>query len=116
MTSIHTSPFQYERDQERFVELIKKYTGIPKQTLVEYLKEHNIQDMYEHPDTLDVSEERKQKLQEIAEIRRLYQNLRDHDREYKLNSPMAVSDYFSNYYSEKRRQGIRGRSFFRITN
>ncbi|MDN6409160.1 MAG: JAB domain-containing protein [Tetragenococcus halophilus] len=102
MKSIDNRPFQYEQDQERFVELIKKYTGIPKKTLTDYLKEHKIQDMYEHPDTLNVSEERKGKLQEIAEIRRLYQNLRDNNREYKLNNDTKVRDYFTNYYSEKR--------------
>lgn len=93
---------QYDIDQERYIELMNKFTGISKDTLNEYLKDHSVQFIFEHPDSIDITPTQREKVDDLMELRGLYKNLRSDDERYVFNTPEKVGSYFSNYYNEKK--------------
>lgn len=89
----------YKQDENRFIELFSKLTGVSKTKLTNYLKEYSINSIFEHPTSLTTNENQLKKIKSINEMNNLYSNLSQHKDIYKMTSPQVVGDYFKNKFN-----------------
>ena len=52
----------YKQDENRFIELFSKLTGVSKTKLTNYLKEYSINSIFEHPTSLTTNENQLRKI------------------------------------------------------
>ena len=90
---------QYDIDRARFVELFSKFTGISRAKLSNYLEKNPISTIFEHPSSLEISEEQRKRIKELIELRNLYHNLKGYVREYIIDTPDKAGAYFKEYFS-----------------
>lgn len=89
----------YKQDENRFIELFSKLTGVSKTKLTNYLKEYSINSIFEHPTSLTTNENQLKKIKSINEMNNLYSNLSQHKDFYKITSPQDVGNYFQNRFN-----------------
>jgi DNA repair protein RadC len=89
----------YKQDENRFIELFSKLTGVSKTKLTNYLKEYSINSIFEHPTSLTTNENQLKKIKSINEMNNLYSNLSQHKDIYKITSPQDVGNYFQNRFN-----------------
>lgn len=89
----------YKQDENRFIELFSKLTGVSKTKLTNYLKEYSINSIFEHPTSLTTNENQLKKIKSINEMNNLYTNLSQHKDFYKITGPEVVGDYFKNRFN-----------------
>lgn len=88
----------YKKDQDKFIELFSKLTGVPKSKLNNYLKEYSINSIFEHPSSVTTIPKQLDKINAINKMNNLYENLSQHKDLYKITGPEAAADYFKNYF------------------
>lgn len=91
---------QYNKDIDRFVELLSKFTGISKSKINSFLDYNNVSAIFEHPASLSPKEEHIKKINDLKLLRNYYINLKSHDIEYILNSSSKAGEYFLNYFKD----------------
>ena len=89
----------YKQDENRFIELFSKLTGVSKTKLTNYLKEYSINSIFEHPTSLTTNENQLKKIKSINEMNNLYSNLSQHKDIYKITSPQDIGTYFQNRFN-----------------
>lgn len=89
----------YKQDENRFIELFSKLTGVSKTKLENYLKEYSINSIFEHPSSLTTNQRELEKIKLINEMNNLYSNLYQHKKIYKVTSPQIIGDYFKNKFN-----------------
>lgn len=93
---------QYNKDIDRFVELLSKFTGISKSKINSFLDYNNVSTIFEHPASLSLKEEHITKINDLKLLRNYYMNLKSQDIEYILNSSSKAGEYFVNYFEDVR--------------
>lgn len=88
----------YKKDQDNFIELFSKLTGVAKTKLNKYLKDNSINSIFEHPSSLTTIPKQLDKINAINKMNNLYDNLSKHKEIYKITSPESAVDYFQNYF------------------
>lgn len=91
---------QYNKDIDRFVELLSKFTGISKSKINSFLDYNNVSAIFEHPASLSLKEEHIRKINDLKLLRNYYMNLKSQDIEYVLNSSSKAGEYFVNYFRD----------------
>ena len=89
---------QYEFDKIRFSELLSNFTGISKIKIYNYISKNSISNVFEHSTSLDINNSQLSRINDLKEMHGLYNNLKDFDVEYKLNSTTKAGKYFTNYF------------------
>lgn len=89
----------YKQDENRFIELFSKLTGVSKTKLTNYLKEYSINSIFEHPTSLTTNENQLKKINSINEMNNLYSNLSQYKDFYKITSPQDIGSYFQNRFN-----------------
>ncbi|MBU5428419.1 DNA repair protein RadC [Tissierella pigra] len=89
----------YKQDENRFIELFSKLTGVSKTKLTNYLNEYSINSIFEHPTSLTTNESQLNKIKSINEMNNLYNNLSQHKDIYKITSPQDIGSYFQNRFN-----------------
>lgn len=89
----------YKQDENRFIELFSKLTGVSKTKLTNYLKEYSINSIFEHPTSLTTNQNQLKKIKSINEMNNLYSNLSQHKDIYKITSPQDIGSYFQNRFN-----------------
>lgn len=91
---------QYKKDLKRFVDLIHKFTGIKKRGLSKYLETSSVKNFIESPLIVHMTDTQFQKLSEIKEIWNLFNNLKNTEDAYRMDSPSKAKEYFKNYVGD----------------
>lgn len=92
---------QFKFDELRFSDLLSKYTGINKVKIDSYLKNNPINNIIEHPAALGLSSIQIKKIEELKELRSLYNNLKTCDaKKYIVNSSSKAGEYFKQYFRD----------------
>ena len=89
----------YKIDENRFIELFSKLTGVSKTNLKNYLKEYSINSIFEHPASLTNNENQLKKINSLNEMNNLYANLSQHKEVYKVTGPQDIGPYFQNRFN-----------------
>lgn len=89
----------YKIDENRFIELFSKLTGVSKTNLKNYLKEYSINSIFEHPASLTNNENQLKKINSLNEMNNLYANLSQHKGVYKVTGPQDIGPYFQNRFN-----------------
>lgn len=93
---------QLDVDTKEFATLLSRFTGIDKDYLMEYLKDHPVNTIFEHPGTLNVTEQQSEKLHSLSQLRGLYNNLKQHESRYQFSSVENAGAYFVDFFPEMR--------------
>ena len=88
---------KYDNDKELFATLIQKYIGIDKNKILEVLKNKNVVDIFKNPNIITNDLETIRRINEIKILRNTYDNLKNYDKNYTINSPEDAKNYFLNY-------------------
>lgn len=93
---------QYMIDIARFTELFCKFTGISNRKVAYFLEENTVDTLFNHPTALDITPAQLQKVNELKELKGLYENLKLYKQEYVMNNPDKAGDYLKNYFINTR--------------
>lgn len=92
---------QYKLDIMRFADLLSKYTGISKSKIDKYLLNNRINNIFEHPASLDITKSQLDKIRELKELFGLYNALKEHTAQYTIKSADDAKNYFRAIFTEK---------------
>lgn len=91
---------QYNADQQRFVQLFSKFTGIREERLADFLKDQPVNLLMEHTDLLDITQKQREKLKELRELKNVYGALKSSNKEYTVSNPSQAGAYFQAYFED----------------
>lgn len=87
-------------DVLRFADLLSKFTGISKSRIDKYLLDKSINSIFEHPASIGSNNTQISKIEDLRELRNLYQFLKIEDsQKYIMNTHLRAGEYFKNYFS-----------------
>ncbi len=86
----------FDKDINQFSNLFSDFTGIDANQLKEYLKTHNVSKLIGSPTSVTTDENVLDKIENLKRLRNLYDNLKSHDKEYRLTSPESAHNFFRN--------------------
>jgi DNA repair protein RadC len=91
---------QMKFDILRFSELLAKFTGISKSKIDAYLNDRPVNSIFEHTASLNITKSQQAKLEDMRELRNLYDNLKiSENKMYVMNSSTKAGEYFRNYFN-----------------
>jgi len=89
---------QYDIDQDQFVDLFSKFTGVSKTKIHNFLEDNSIRSLFDHPASLNATEPQIKKMGQLKELRHLYTNLKSQDKVYQIDSSQKAGEYFREYF------------------
>jgi len=93
---------QYDKDTEKFIELLKETIGISKIKTKKYLKENSINSIFEHPESFTEKIKEQEQLKNLKKLSGIYKNLSQSKSIYVINSPYEAISYFRNILNQEK--------------
>lgn len=89
-------PLVFVDCQKRFIELFSRFTCIDQQRLADYLADgkHNVIDLLQRPHDIANNERELKAIEELRELRNMYDILKSYDRDFRIKSPQDAYNYF----------------------
>jgi len=91
---------QYDTDKARFVELFSKFTGLSKTKIHNFLETNSIRTLFEHPTSINATDTQREKINQLKNLRNLYNSLKSQDKVYTINSSQKAGEYFKEYFAD----------------
>ena len=91
---------QYDIEKAHFVELFSKFTGLSKTKIHNFLETNSIRTLFEHPTSIDATNTQREKIDQLKNLRNLYNSLKSQDKVYTINSSQKAGEYFKEYFAD----------------
>lgn len=93
---------QYRIERERLAELVSKYTEIPEEKVLAFLKENPATELLATRYSFCETEEQREKLELLFEFKNLYKIVRgaERDRKYQIRGLSEAKDYFKPLFAD----------------
>jgi DNA repair protein RadC len=85
---------------EKFIESLSKFTKIPKNKIQEYLTSNDLSNLFEHPETMDITQNQLKNLKNLLKLNSFYSRVSNY-KEYKFEKTTDMVDYLDSHFYSK---------------
>lgn len=85
---------------EKFIESLSKFTKIPKNKIQEYLIPNDLSNLFEHPETMDITQNQLKNLKNLLKLNSFYSRVSNY-KEYKFEKTTDMVDYLDSHFYSK---------------
>lgn len=85
---------------EKFIESLSKFTKISKNKIQEYLTSNDLSNLFEHPETMDITQNQLKNLKNLLKLNSFYSRVSNY-KEYKFEKTTDMVDYLDSHFYSK---------------
>lgn len=85
---------------EKFIENLSKFTKISKSKIQEYLTSNDLSNLFEHPETMDITQNQLENLKNLLKLNSFYNRVSNY-KEYKFEKTTDMVDYLDSHFYSK---------------
>lgn len=85
---------------EKLIESLSKFTKIPKNKIQEYLTSNRLSNLFEHPETMDITQNQLKNLENLLKLNSFYNRVSNY-KEYKFEKTTDMVDYLDSHFYSK---------------
>ncbi len=85
---------------EKFIENLSKFTKISKSIIQEYLTSNNLSNLFEHPETMNITQSQLENLKNLLKLNNFYNRVSNY-KEYKFEKTTDMVDYLDSHFYSK---------------